>query len=125
MQDSVTPALYGSSVMIENTGSGSEATEQGRGTSTSAFGVGRRENHDASAFYARFSPPELSEDDEVRSPNEVELPDPPCIVGDARHMTHLPDRSVALVVHRPLRQGARLSSPLMTAGRGGRLEVRR
>ena len=30
------------------------------GTSTTAFGVGRRENHDASAFYARFTPPTLS-----------------------------------------------------------------
>ncbi len=29
-------------------------------TSTSNFGVGKRENHDSSDFYARFSPPKLS-----------------------------------------------------------------
>jgi hypothetical protein len=34
-------------------------------TATSDFGVGRRENHDASAFYARFAPPRLSDDDQV------------------------------------------------------------
>jgi len=28
--------------------------------STSSLGVGRRESHDASGFYARFSPPRLS-----------------------------------------------------------------
>jgi site-specific DNA-methyltransferase (adenine-specific) len=30
-----------------------------RATSTSNFGVGRRESHDASGFYARFVAPEL------------------------------------------------------------------
>ena len=34
-------------------------------TSTSSFGVGRREAHDASAFYERFSPPRVSDDDDV------------------------------------------------------------
>ncbi len=34
-------------------------------TSTSDFGVGRREAHDASAFYERFSPPRVSDDDAV------------------------------------------------------------
>ena len=34
-------------------------------TTTSAFGVGRRESHDASGFYARFEPPEMSVDDAV------------------------------------------------------------
>ncbi|MDH3307723.1 MAG: site-specific DNA-methyltransferase, partial [Acidimicrobiia bacterium] len=73
-----------------------------RGTATSAFGVGRRENHDASAFYARFSPPDLSDDDTLGPlPEEVALPDPPCVVGDARDMSHIPDRSVALVVTSP------------------------
>ncbi len=72
------------------------------GTTTSAFGVGRRENHDASAFYARFAPPELSDDDELGpKPEDVRLPDPPVILGDARAMTDLPDRSVALVVTSP------------------------
>jgi len=39
-----------------------------RGTTTSRFGVGRRENHDASAFYARFTPPEISAADEIHYP---------------------------------------------------------
>ena len=44
-------------------------------TSTSNFGVGRRENHDASAFYARFQAPEISKDDTVLPPAEVDAPD--------------------------------------------------
>ena len=35
-------------------------TRQRSATSTSAFGVGRRENHDASDFYARFSAPTIT-----------------------------------------------------------------
>jgi site-specific DNA-methyltransferase (adenine-specific) len=84
--------------MTEDTRAGTN--EANRGTATSAFGVGRRENHDASAFYARFNPPELSEDDTL-APFDFELPDPPCIVGDARQMTQVPDSSVALVVTSP------------------------
>ena len=79
-------------------------SEEGRRatTATSAFGVGRRENHDASAFYSRFAAPELSDDDELGpKPFELILPEPPCILGDARDMTHLPDASVALVVTSP------------------------
>ena len=38
-----------------------------RPTSTSAFGVGRREAHDSSPFYARFTPPLLSDDDRVHA----------------------------------------------------------
>jgi site-specific DNA-methyltransferase (adenine-specific) len=73
-----------------------------RGTSTSAFGVGRRENHDASAFYSRFPAPVVSDDDILGPlPSEIDLPDPPVILGDARSMTHLPDRCVALVVTSP------------------------
>ncbi len=69
-----------------------------RGTSTSPFGAGRRESHDASAFYERFPAPAISDDDEV-----VVAPDfdDPCIVGDSRNMHHLPDKSVALVVTSP------------------------
>ena len=33
-----------------------------RPTATSDFGVGRREGHDSTDFYARFQPPELSDD---------------------------------------------------------------
>ena len=73
-------------------------TERRGATSTTAFGVGRRENHDASAFYARFTAPELSDDDTV-----VRAPDlgDGCLNGDARDMHQLPDRSVALVVTSP------------------------
>jgi site-specific DNA-methyltransferase (adenine-specific) len=69
-----------------------------RRTSTSNFGVGRRESHDAAAFYERFRPPELTEDDAVRDPKP--LPEP-IIHGDARRMDAVPDGSVALVVTSP------------------------
>jgi site-specific DNA-methyltransferase (adenine-specific) len=66
-------------------------------TTTSSFGVGRREGHDASAFYARFVAPEISDDDTVKVA-ELERP---LIIGDARDMRELPDNSVALVVTSP------------------------
>jgi site-specific DNA-methyltransferase (adenine-specific) len=67
-------------------------------TSTSNFGVGRRENHDASGFYRRFEPPDLSDDVAVAPPAAV--PEP-FVCGDARHMEALADASVALVVTSP------------------------
>lgn len=70
------------------------------GTSTSNFGVGRREAHDSSAFYSRFPVPEISEDSEVAAPSCVNQ----LWVGDARDMdTHgdIADSSVALVVTSP------------------------
>ena len=73
--------------------------KQRRGaTSTATFGVGRRENHDASAFYARFTTPALSDDDTV-----VRAPDlgDGCLNGDARDMHQLPGSSVAFVVTSP------------------------
>lgn len=69
-----------------------------RRTSTSNFGVGRRESHDASAFYGRFRAPELSDDDSVRPPEPVS---DPFVHGDARHMGEVRDGSVALVVTSP------------------------
>jgi modification methylase len=69
-----------------------------RGTSTSNFGVGGRISHDASAFYARFRPKELSTDDSLADP--FDLADP-LICRDSRSMTELPDHSVALVVTSP------------------------
>lgn len=69
-----------------------------KGTATSNFGVSRREGHDASGFYARFRPPELSDDDTVLDPKPVEQP---IVLGDARHMAELADNSVALVVTSP------------------------
>lgn len=77
----------------------SERPAKRRGTTTSNFGVGRRENHDASAFYERFVAPALSSDDDVaRAPDEVV---DTIHVGDARDMGVLPDGSVALVVTSP------------------------
>jgi DNA modification methylase len=67
-------------------------------TSTSNFGVSRREAHDASAFYARFEQPEISDDAEISSPRQL------CdsfFTGDARHMADIDDGSVALVVTSP------------------------
>jgi len=59
--------------------------------------VGRRESHDASGFYGRFTPPVLSADDVVvRSPIEGKI-----VAGDARHMDEVEDGSVALVVTSP------------------------
>ena len=41
-------------------------------TATTAFGVGKRESHDSSSFYERFTPPEISADDTVnRIPDSV------------------------------------------------------
>lgn len=66
-------------------------------TSTSNFGVGRRESHVADAFYARFEAPELSGDEHV-TPHESGIT---CVAGDARHMSSVADNSVALVVTSP------------------------
>lgn len=69
-----------------------------RRTSTSNFGAGRREGHDSSAFYARFSSPDLTDDGTVLPPSGVEQP---FVVGDARKMEGVADGSVALVVTSP------------------------
>ena len=61
-------------------------------TATSNFGVSRRENHDAAAFYGRFRPPVLSTDETVASPQPVAEP---FICGDARTMTAV-DSSIQL-----------------------------
>jgi DNA modification methylase len=66
-------------------------------TSTSNFGVGRRESHVADAFYARFEAPELSADEHV-NPHR---PGVSALLGDARRMDALADDSVALVVTSP------------------------
>ena len=72
-------------------------------TATQAFGAGRRESHDASEFYARFTAPTISDDETVitlPTPEEVGLDDW-CVHGDARNMEQVPDNSVALVVTSP------------------------
>lgn len=68
-----------------------------RGTRTSAFGVGRREGHDSSPFYERFQAPQVSDDDSINEPKELDR----IIVGDARDMRDVADASVALVVTSP------------------------
>jgi site-specific DNA-methyltransferase (adenine-specific) len=66
-------------------------------TATSDFGSGRRESHDASAFYDRFTPPETTTDTTVNESAEVDV-----IYGDdARSMTKVASDSVALVVTSP------------------------
>ncbi len=74
-----------------------------RSTSTSAFGSGRREGHDASAFYQRFAAPELSDDDDVNRPDALldKLGDGQVFVGNGADMSELADNSVALVVTSP------------------------
>ena len=69
-----------------------------RRTSTSNFGVSGRESHDASGFYDRFRPPELSDDTTLLDPTPVAEP---FVVGDARDMASVADGSVALVVTSP------------------------
>ncbi len=69
-------------------------------TSTSSFGVGRREGHDASAFYDRFPAPAISDDDRVAAHSCRDR----LWVGDARDMDSVgdvADSSVALVVTSP------------------------
>jgi DNA modification methylase len=79
---------------VTSSGSGGPAR---RGTSTSAFGVGKREGHDSSAFYDRFQPPVTSDDEQINAPKMVDQ----IVVGDARNMTDVADASVALVVTSP------------------------
>ncbi len=68
-------------------------------TSTSAFGVGRRESHDSSDFYARFTLPKISDDATVRT-NPPEVLDQ-IYEGDSADMHQLGSNSVALVVTSP------------------------
>lgn len=77
----------------------SDARRLQQRTATSVFGAGRREGHDASAFYARFPSPEISRDDRVKWADGFDEPQP--IHGDSRNMDRLPDNCVALVVTSP------------------------
>jgi DNA modification methylase len=72
-----------------------------RGTATSAFGVGRRENHDATDFYRRFSPPAVTDDAHVCHPAQWGATDE-VLLGDIRDLRgSLAPNSVALVVTSP------------------------
>ncbi len=71
-----------------------------RPTATSRFGVSRRENHDASEFYARFATPVISADTVVAPHAARDM----IWCGDARFMDRygrIADSSVALVVTSP------------------------
>ena len=69
-----------------------------RRTSTSDFGAGRRESHDASGFYGRFEAPAVSDDEVIAGPtSNTEL----FICGDARDLSMVESASVALVVTSP------------------------
>lgn len=73
-------------------------------TSTSSFGAGKRESHDASAFYARFTPPTISDDETVVAPddrprrNEILRGEASALMADE---SLIKDNSVALVVTSP------------------------
>jgi site-specific DNA-methyltransferase (adenine-specific) len=66
-------------------------------TATANFGSGRREAHDASAFYDRFVPPEISTDATVNRPETVDV----IYQADARAMNSIVSNSVGLVVTSP------------------------
>lgn len=66
-------------------------------TSTANFGSGRREAHDATAFYERFVPPEISTDTTINPPAALDV----IYQDDARTMTQVASSSVALVVTSP------------------------
>lgn len=69
-----------------------------RPTSTSNFGVSKRESHDSSDFYARFTAPKLREDDDNVEPRkDIDQ----IFRGPSQSMDDLADRSVALVVTSP------------------------
>jgi site-specific DNA-methyltransferase (adenine-specific) len=70
---------------------------QRKPTATSNFGVSKRESHDSSDFYARFTAPEL--DDSIELDPRKEIDD--IFVGNSASMTRVPTNSVALVVTSP------------------------
>jgi DNA modification methylase len=90
----------------------SKGAPRRKATEPSHFGVSRRENHDSSKFYARFSPPVLSDDAEVR----------PCAVadrlfcGDSRDMGAIDDKSIAAVATSPPYFSAKVYEQEMGAG---------
>jgi DNA modification methylase len=74
-------------------------TRRRSATATSQFGSGKRESHDSTSFYERFTPPAVSDDDRVEPPVVIDE----IFCGDAREMTasQVADRSVALVATSP------------------------
>lgn len=68
-----------------------------RPTATARFGSSRRESHDATAFYERFVPPELSNETTVVRPRTLDV----IYCQDGRDMGKVEPDSVALVVTSP------------------------
>ena len=66
-------------------------------TSTSSFGVSRREGHDASGFYDRFEAPRIIDDESIAACPVKDT----VLCADGRAMDALPDRCIALVVTSP------------------------
>lgn len=67
-------------------------------TSTKAFGVGKRESHNASAFYSRgLASINESKERDVNAPTVVDV----IYRGSSERMAQLPDNSVALMVTSP------------------------
>lgn len=83
-----------------------------RATQTSSFGVGKRESHDATAFYAQFVPPTLSDDDEVMACAVADT----IFLGDSRDMAKVPDKSVSLVTTSPPYHAAKAYETDLSAG---------
>jgi site-specific DNA-methyltransferase (adenine-specific) len=71
--------------------------ERRKPTTTSNFGVGRRESHDASPFYARFTPPLISKEKHVARNGVVDE----IYCHNAADMYQVASNSVALVVTSP------------------------
>ncbi len=71
--------------------------EARHGTTTSNFGVSRRESHDASGFYDRFTPPVLSDLADVDPRKDID----DIFVGNSTHMEKIATNSAALVVTSP------------------------
>ncbi len=78
-------------------GSSPTARRARAATATANFGSGRREGHDATAFYDRFVAPEISADSTVAPPTDVDV----IHAHDARDMAKVASNSVALVVTSP------------------------
>ena len=77
--------------------SAAKESRKRRSTATANFGSGRREGHDASAFYDRFVAPEVSTDTTIARAKKVDV----IYAHDARHMDMVESNSVALVVTSP------------------------
>jgi site-specific DNA-methyltransferase (adenine-specific) len=68
-------------------------------TVTSDFGSGKRESHDSSPFYERFTAPLISDDERIETPVALDT----LFHGDAKEMTEsqVADSSVALMITSP------------------------